>query len=387
MGYPEFMNGSSPLHQTLATIPITGFGERKSFNLNNVGYCAGVALRIKLQFTATAVGNFDVNFFPHNILSNINVVDGSGFTYHNHSSYENVTQLQVQFPRGTSPTPDVVINPNNLRQASGTGNYSTSGWQNAHWRATRLDTNAIVEAGASIAATTYSIGGWIWLPFSTGDFSSGLQLLQNTNSVYTVNLTVAQFSDYSGGASVISAVTGSIVPVQYCYAIPALESDRPYPMASQGDKYRFISNRINWTASGEQVYNLPLGNQILYCGAAFKNVSSSRFIQLVPYSTANDPSSNVFTTAKVIYGGTQTPISVTCEELVHNYRERTNRDPVDGLVPYDFAHMGAGVPYMSPMGILNTQNITNASVNTTCTTTPASGAVIDYFTIERVAGN
>lgn len=374
--FAKFLALSQPINKQLSDVSFTNFGETKSVDLDRVGYLAYLFGYIEATITtgAAMAGTWDTNFFPWNLISKITAESNSGYQFYNTSGFENMMIMRTLL--GLSFDPGTAIHPN-------TSYNGVRGARNAFAQVVNTTTNALVPAGTAIASSTvFKVRVPFVIPFvSHRDMRSGLILVQNNATRVTVRVTLGSTLDLGVTSGTATLTSCTLRTVQQVMSIPADPTAQPYA-PGEGFRHRIISEQLNWTASGDQDYRVPVNGIICRVWQHFLDVTSSRFTPLPFFAAAGsfaDPTSCALGNATVEYASSQRPESVRAENILFATRYQLGLDMPDGVLLYDFATGSSLEAGISIANLYNTRRLTEFKLQTNVTSTPAAGAKINYM--------
>lgn len=379
--FDAFLRASQPLAFPLSAQTLSNFGDSRTFTADKTGYCESILVYVTGTFTSAAgtTGNFDPAFFPYNLINRITVQSNNGFQFYNTLGFENVLVQNAWY--GKSNPSDLRISP--LINALGTTPlyYTTQGARNVMPTVFNVTDSTLINPGSALGASkTYEFSIPYLIPLTTTqDIRTGLTLIQSQSSGLQIQMTAGSASDIANvtaGSLTLSSMT--FTPVQYSYAVPNDASAQPYA-PGQAIRSRWISERVTWGNSGDIDYRYPVGGTIVKSFHHFKNVSGSRLIPALFYATADRPSTANFGNVKMTYASTENPLNIPFQHQLWQYQSEWGKPLPDGVIPFDFGTLSYPDLGINPVGLLNTQGLTEAKVTINTSTSPSSGAVIDVL--------
>jgi hypothetical protein len=158
---------------------------------------------------------------------------------------------------------------------------------------------------------------------------------------------------------------------QEFYSVPAERGAQPNTTYI----HRIIGDTASWTASGDQIYKVPVNGTILRVWSDWKtNGAPAPFL-----ATASDPTTQNFANTIVQYAATQRPEIEDSKIRAWRHRLNYNQDTPNGIILYDFAVGGGSIEMgADSRDAYDTQRLTEFAIVTNTSITPTTGTV-DYI--------
>jgi hypothetical protein len=351
----NFLQLTTRQRQMLADVSSTAAGDFKTQDVYATGYLAYLKVAIIGTFTtgAGATGTFDANFWPDNLVNRLTLKSNAGFEFYNTNG---VFNRQVQKYHRLGFDPKLTIN-------SDTGlPYSTTGAKGYFFQA---------PTGAVAASTAYPIAVQYLIPVvSHPDLRAGLLPLQNNATRLQLGI---QF-----GLPIDWGITNAGASPTYSFTVKtqmeffSLPSD-PQAQPDTSFIHRIIQEDLQWTASGDFQYRVPVNGVILRLWELFNNAGVPEKF----FTTAATPTTNRFNNVTLQYAATQNPEVYDYRHMLYQHRLDYMTDLNDGFFMFDFASGGGSIEMgVSARDAINTRRLTELKTIINTTTTPGANSLV-----------
>jgi hypothetical protein len=348
---------------------IAAFGQRWSVQALASGLLSELDVMIFGTITpGAATGVWGANYWPWNLLSELRVDTNQSIPLFQASGYGAMVIDSLRhrtYQQGGTPP------------ASG-------GWNNTSNKGPRT---GVFIAGSGTNAGTTPVPFLIHykVPITIDDgLSAGLVLLQNQATVITISGTFGQAADFGTlGIAVGSTISATVRVMQRGFSLPdfgSVGSDgmpaNPLENGMLAFFHQWIEQDMDWTATGDQLFNVPLGGVLSRIVIDIQNNGAPQDF----FSTASDPTTPNLGNLTVQYGANQSPTVKDFRFLLNQQRERYGFDLPAGVLVHDFS-IGNGSIEMGydARDSFDTDLLSAFQLKTNITASPTAGKIRYYI--------
>jgi hypothetical protein len=346
----------------MTDLQVTQSGQFVRGDLPQVGYVSKIWVTMFGTITTgtAAAGNWS-NYFPQNIVNSISLRSNEGLEIYRTNGYSNM--LVQQLYHG-SYSPGLQTDP--------TGYLAT---------AFGMRTAGIAGPAANTviaSSTTYNIAATFVIPVAADDrLSAGLLLLQNQATRASLEIGINQLVGNGGingfGNATATLGTGASIsltfrPVVEFFAVPADPNSQP----NTDFIHRWIEDTLTYTASGDQIYKVPVNGIISRLIVDVENNGA----QYPWFSASGNPNLANFGNFTTQYAASMTPEVEDGRVALFRNRWNYQQDLPDGCHVFEYS-MGGGSVEMGWDGrdTYDTSQLTEFLQKINLTVAPTSGKI------------
>lgn len=351
---PAFESQTRRSRQMLNDMVFSAENQTLRVDLPQVGYAARLHIKAfgTITTNASAAGTWKTasGYWPYNLLSRLRLVSNEGLELYNTRGY--VNQL-VQMVHRELCAP--AQNPVAL-------NYGVS-------NAGAPTAVTVFPTGTIGVSTTYNVCVDYYIPIASDRFlTAGLLLLQNQATRVSLECTLGAGADWglTAGAETPSITVRAALEYFSVPADPQAQPDTSYI-------HRWIEDVQPWTASGDNLYKVPVNGVILNILSIYENAGSPQPF----FSTAGNPNTPNFGNVYVQYAASMRPEQEDFRLHLAQQRLVYGLDFPDGVFVWDFAS-GGGIPSLGirPRDVYDTSQLTEFAIAENTTVTPGANSKI-----------